>query len=528
VAAEVKRSAQSTGTILTAAGTPQYMAPEQREPGRADHRADIYSLGVVLYELLTGELPGARLEPPSHKVQIDVRLDEVVLRALAVEPELRYATAEEFRTQVGTVGKGMTPPPGVAADQSKVPRLLKTSGGFLYRPEDFGTFEGQMCPWRHRGQFVLDDERFTYLKDGRNLVIPLASIREVSIGAYPRSMNPAGLDLLKVRFGDPGAEQTVLLMPAEGWFARPSTWNGRVAEWALLLRNSVARVTGREPAQSPREELPPTWKNVWLTYLLPLAMAIPGIAVFLMLSLRNNPPRLENLAMFTLIVVAIPFGTFVGTSLFLQTRSRQVAPDPGSANRRMGGLLLVAAVGVGLISLMAALARDHRPAKAVAAAQLAKSIDQARVNEGLRVLRERALRPTSEAERETIALERTALENEAQQIVTRTADLERVVGSAEWQFWLRTLSPVAPLLLAGLILLFGSGVKSLNGRRWFVGAVALACVLWLWWQLHPRSPGNGLPAVPSPSPRLEPLRVEPTPIQAPSTPPLVVPQPSHP
>lgn len=528
VAPEVTRSAQPTGTILTAAGTPQYMAPEQREPGRADHRADIYSLGVVLYELLTGELPGARLEPPSHKVQIDVRLDEVVLRALAVEPELRYATAAEFRTRVGTLGKGMTPPPGVAADASKVPRLLKTSGGFLYRPEDFGTFEGQMCPWRHRGQFVLDDERFTYLKDGRNVVIPLASIREVSVGAMPRSMNPAGLDLLKVRFGDRGAEQTVLLMPAEGWFAWPSTWNGRVAEWAMILRNSVARVTGREPAESPREELPPTWKTSWLTYLLPLAMAIPGIAVFLMLALHHNPPRLENLAVFSMILVAIPFGTFVGTSLFLQTRSRQVAPDPGSANRRMGGRLLVAAVGVGLISLMAALARDHRPTKAVAAAQLAKSIDQARVNEGLRILRERALRPTSDAERETIAMERLAFENEARDIATRAADLERWVARDEWEFWLRTLSPVGPLLLAGLILLFGSGVKSLNGRRWFVGSVALACALWLWWLLHPRSPVTGLPAVTRASPRTESLRVEPTQIQDPSTPPRVVPQPSHP
>jgi serine/threonine protein kinase len=528
VAAEVKRSAQSTGTILTAAGTPQYMAPEQREPGRADHRADIYSLGVVLYELLTGELPGARLEPPSHKVQIDVRLDAVVLRALAVEPELRYATAAEFRTQVGTAGKGMTPPPGVAADPSKVPRLLKTSGGFLYRPEDFGSFEGQMCPWRHRGQFVLDDERFNYLQDGRNVVIPLASIREVSIGAYPRSMNPAGLDLLKVRFGDPGAEQTVLLMPAEGWFAWPSTWNGRVAEWALLLRNSVARVTGREPAQSPREELPSTWKSSWLTYLLPLAMAVPGIALFLSLSLRNNPPRLENLAMFGMILAAIPFGTFVGTSFFFRTLSRQGGLAPGSANRRMGGLLVVAAVGVGLISLMGALARDHRPTKEVAVAQLAKSLDQARVNEGLRVLRERALRPTSDAERETIALERIALEKEAQDIATRPADLERGVARAEWKFWLRTLSPVAPLLLAGLLLLFGSGLKSLHGRRWFVGAVALACALGLWWLLHPRSPGNGLPAAPSASPRMEPLRVEPSQIPAPSTPPQVAPQPSHP
>jgi tRNA A-37 threonylcarbamoyl transferase component Bud32 len=88
------------------AGTPQYMAPEQKDHQRADHRADIYSLGVVLYEMLTGELPATKLQAPSSRLrglQIDVRLDEIVLRALEKEPELRYQTAAEMRTQLETI-----------------------------------------------------------------------------------------------------------------------------------------------------------------------------------------------------------------------------------------------------------------------------------------------------------------------------------------------------------------------------------------------------------------------------------------
>ncbi len=100
------------GSVL---GSPRYMAPEQFEsPGDVDQRADIYSLGVVLYEMLTGELPIGRFAAPSTKSAMDARIDAIVMRTLEKERELRFQTIGEVKTRMENV----TQSPGVGTTES--------------------------------------------------------------------------------------------------------------------------------------------------------------------------------------------------------------------------------------------------------------------------------------------------------------------------------------------------------------------------------------------------------------------------
>lgn len=105
-------------------GTPRYMAPEQIErPSSVDHRADIYSLGVVIYEMLTGELPVGRFPPPSQRAGVDARIDQVVLRSLEKEPELRYQRASEVKSELVTAA-GTLSEQHVSAPRFPTPALV--------------------------------------------------------------------------------------------------------------------------------------------------------------------------------------------------------------------------------------------------------------------------------------------------------------------------------------------------------------------------------------------------------------------
>lgn len=114
------RAGEGNGPLL---GTPAYWAPEQAQSGQANRRSDIYSVGVTLYELLTGELPtradDGSIEPPSAinpAVGIPPNLDAVVLRALSVDSHQRFESAAALlavlREIDGSRDEGTTTWPG--------------------------------------------------------------------------------------------------------------------------------------------------------------------------------------------------------------------------------------------------------------------------------------------------------------------------------------------------------------------------------------------------------------------------------
>ncbi len=117
-------TATKTGTTV---GTPQYMSPEQVASSKVDGRSDLYSAGIMFYELVVGQPPftasdadgpftlmakhvQAPPKPPSvHRPGLDMGLEEVILRSLSKRPEDRYQTGQEFDDAMCRVADRITP-----------------------------------------------------------------------------------------------------------------------------------------------------------------------------------------------------------------------------------------------------------------------------------------------------------------------------------------------------------------------------------------------------------------------------------
>jgi predicted Ser/Thr protein kinase len=256
-------------------GTPRYMAPEQIDhPEQVDHRADIYSLGVVFYEMLTGELPMGRFAPPSEKVAVDVRLDEVVLRSLERDVARRYQHVSEVKTDVENIT-------GIL---DQLPPAVRQMMGVEYRSAR--TLFG--LPLVHVAMGL--DPRTGKRRVARGiLAIGDNAVGVIALGGIARGgFAFGGLALGVISFGglslgllSIGGVALALLVADGGLAVGPVAWGGAAAGWLAMggaafgvhfAGGNGADAFGREAFQ---QWAPAMQRIFWLTWII----FIPGMLV---------------------------------------------------------------------------------------------------------------------------------------------------------------------------------------------------------------------------------------------------------
>ena len=229
-----------------------------------------------------------------------------------------------------------------------------------------------MFCYRTRGQLILDARQLTHSRAGTNTVIPLAAIRDLSVGKLPRTMHPAGLAVLSVTYEEGGQSRQLLLLPMQGWFGFPSDYNAHVSEWFTAIRDAITTVTGRAPTSTPSEMLgvPPGSKAI---YALVLALLAPAVAALIFIT--NQPQTPDVRTPFPLninplwFVFALPLFALLATILFGSRRGRSGVPAGAASGEnasqarfasaaapRSVHLRVLAILGLAMLGLFAAVA----------------------------------------------------------------------------------------------------------------------------------------------------------------------------
>ena len=257
-------------------GTPHYMAPEQVErPDSVDHRADIYSLGVVCYELLTGELPLGRFPAPSTKAALDARIDEIVFRALAKERELRQQSAGQVKEEIaGLEGPSRKPAPAAPEVGGLGFRILLMGVGIVW----LGTLLAMVVGTGSFESGLAESIRAVPVILSAALAFALLN-RALRTGTRRSRFLAAAMGLLVIVSGwtlYPRSGLPLLLRPA-----RTPEANAALAALGIHLRSSFQELAGggvRLP--SDLSSIPPSLRLDPVTRL-PFILLAPG---------QTNPP----------------------------------------------------------------------------------------------------------------------------------------------------------------------------------------------------------------------------------------------